>query len=102
MAAFRALKPKFKECYEGWLKTTGGKNNIEGKLTLKMVIKAVADEDYAGMGDVQVLRDDLEHRFLTGCLVNSTESLRFEIPDKPITVRYPFIFASSSDASKRP
>jgi hypothetical protein len=95
LEAIRTLKPKIQECYAGWMNSGADGGVVEGKVTLKMVIETVEGEDYASMKNTKIMRDGLEHEFLTGCIINLTESIRFEPPDEPITVRFPFVFSGS-------
>ena len=97
--------PAVLECYQGWLEENPG---LEGRITIQFTIPPEGAEDDArddvgargdaegvAVRDAKLLVDDVAHPFLSGCLLNSVEGLRFEAPasGEPVVVRYPFQFS---------
>jgi len=96
-AAIQELTPKVKQCYEGWLKATNDNDALNGKILLRMTIDAQDEEASARMLDTRILSNELKNEFMTGCIINLTQSLRFDIPDEPVKLQLPFIFGATPE-----
>ena len=94
------IGPEILECYQGWLAENP---ELEGRITIQFTIPpdGEGDDEESGAAegvavrDAELLVDDVAHPFLSGCLLNSVEGLRFEPPasGEALVVRYPFQFS---------
>ncbi len=77
------------ECYSGWL---AAHPDLEGRATVEFVIRAEGEGDdaHGAIGDVALAESELGHGLMEGCILNVMTGLRFEAPDEPLTVRFPF------------
>ena len=91
--------PAVRECYRGWLKESP---TLEGHVLISFEIPAQQADESSEEEGVQIRGaslkvDELEHPFMSSCLLNSLDALRFERPEsaKPIQVNYPFRFQAT-------
>ena len=93
------VAPAVRECYRGWLEESPA---LEGRVLISFEIPAQrpaesGEEEGMQIRGASLKVDELEHPFMSSCLLNSLAALRFERPEsaKPIQVNYPFRFQAT-------
>jgi hypothetical protein len=91
--AFQSQMGEVKDCYEAWLNQN---QDLAGTMLVSFEI-AATDGGGGGVTKLEVLDGGLGHALMEGCVLNALADVRFEQPEKPITVHYPLTFSSQQD-----
>lgn len=91
--AFQSQLGEVKDCYEAWLEQN---HELAGTMVVSFEI-AATDGGGGGVTKLEVLDGGMGHALMEGCVLNALADVRFEQPEKPITVHYPFSFSSHED-----
>ena len=101
-SAVQSLLKDAESCYEGWVKTQPDSESMNGRLRVSFTIGGGESSEQSRVQELKVLRDDIEVPFLTGCLINLLETLRFERVTEDVKVIMPFTLQVKSRDTPNP